>query len=383
VLVYTALPHGDLVAVCDVDANVRQQAWASFGCRSRRYEHYHDLLARDDIDVVLIATPDHWHTAMVIDACRAGKDVYVEKPLTLTVDEGKLLCRVVQETDRVVQVGTWQRSDARFRLACEMVRAGRLGRLRRVVVTIDKNPRGGPFQPVPVPPNLNWDLWLGQAPLVPYMPQRCHYTFRWWQEYSGGKMTDWGAHHVDIAQWGIGAEYSGPVEIEGKAEYPHIENGYNVPTWVEARMVYGNGVELLVKCEGRIGVRFEGDEGSIFVTRGSIASDPPELLRERALSREEYKLYPHDDLSLEPKVGKLAALENHMANFFDCVRSRRQPISDVASQHRSVSTCHLANIAMKLGRKLVWQPDRERFLDDAEADSLLSRPQRTGYEIKG
>jgi len=265
VIAKEALPWADVVAICDVDREIAEKAKADFGGKADLYEDHRKMLERKDIDVVTIGAPDHWHTAMAIEACRAGKDVYCEKPLTLTVDEGKLLCKVVKETKRVFQVGTWQRSDARFRLACEIARAGRLGKLHKVTVTIDPNPTGGPFKNEPPPPNLNWDRWLGQAPLVPYCKERCHYTFRWWFEYSGGKMTDWGAHHVDIAQWGIGADFLGPVEIDGKAKFPNVENGYNVPPWYEATMKYANGVEIAIRCQGTIGVLFEGESFSLNV----------------------------------------------------------------------------------------------------------------------
>jgi myo-inositol 2-dehydrogenase/D-chiro-inositol 1-dehydrogenase len=192
VITLIAQNHGKVVAIADVDRNVREQARASFGSTPAIYEDYRELLDRKDVDVVLIGAPDHWHAKMLIDACRAGKDVYVEKPLTLTIDEGKVIRKVVQETKRVVQVGSWQRSDARYRLAVEMVRAGRLGKLHRVTCVAGPNPTGGPFPTRPVPASLNWNLWLGQAPEVPYTEERCHYTFRWWFEYAGGKITDWG-----------------------------------------------------------------------------------------------------------------------------------------------------------------------------------------------
>ena len=193
VITEKAACYGPILAIADVDRNVREQARASFGSTSAIFEDYRELLDRNDIDVVLIATPDHWHAKMLIDACRAGKDVYIEKPLTLTIDEGKRVLKVVQETGRIVQVGSWQRSDWQFRLAVELVRAGRLGKLRKVTCITDANPAGGPFTERPVPGHLNWDLWQGQTPTVPYLEERCHYTFRWWYEYSGGKVTDWGA----------------------------------------------------------------------------------------------------------------------------------------------------------------------------------------------
>jgi predicted dehydrogenase len=378
VITEKARAHGDIVAIADVDRHVREQARASFGSTPRIFEDYRQLLDRSDVDVVLIATPDHWHTKMVIDACRAGKDIYIEKPLTLTIDEGKHLCREVRETGRVVQVGSWQRSDYRFRLAVEMVRAGRIGQLQRVTCTTDKNPTGGPFEPRPVPEHLNWDLWQGQTPAVPYIPQRCHYTFRWWYEYSGGKMTDWGAHHLDIAQWAIGEL---PVSIDGKAKLPSIPDGYNVATDFGATVTYPSGVELVVADHGRRGIMFEGDAGRIFVNRGVLAGKPVDELQNNPLPRDRFQLYAHDDLNLPERSGKLDSIVSHMANFFECIRTRKTPISDVVSQNQSVNTCHLCNISMRLGRPLKWDSQQEQFVGDDEANTWLSREQRSGFEI--
>ncbi len=382
VITEKAIPHGDLVAICDVDRHVREQARASFGSTAAIYEHYRDLLARKDVDVVLIGTPDHWHAPIAIEACRAGKDVYCEKPLTLTVDEGKRLCRAVQETGAVLQVGSWQRSDWKFRLAAEMVRAGRIGTIRKVTVVLDKNPQGGPFETVEPPPNLNWDLWLGQAPNAPYAPERCHYTFRWWREYAGGKMTDWGAHHLDIAQWAIGMQFSGPLEVRGNARFPRIANGYNVPIDFEATLTYPGGVEMSVLDTGENGITFEGADGTIFVSRSKLSGALVDALRDDPLPVEEYGLYEDDLPDAQPRTGKLASLVSHMANFFRCVRTRNTPISDVVSQHRSATVCHLANIAMEVGRRLTWDPEAEQFVDDAGANALLQREQRDGYGIE-
>ncbi len=378
VIALEAQQHGDIVGIADVDRHVREQARAGFGSTPKIYEDYRRLLDRKDIDVVTIGTPDHWHTKILIDACRAGKDVYCEKPLTLTIDEGKLLRKVVKETGRVVQVGSWQRSDHRFRLAVEMVRGGRIGELQRVEVVLGKNKTGGPFPERPVPGHLNWDLWQGQTPAVPYLEPRCHYTFRWWYEYSGGQMTDWGAHHLDIAQWGIG---SLPVEIEGEANYPSVPNGYNVAVDFSARYKYTNGVEMTVADHGRNGVLFHGSEGRIFVNRGTVDGKPVDDLADAPFPREQFTLYDFDNLDRPERVGKLDAIVNHMGNFFDCIRARRTPVSDVESQHRSVSTCHLGNIAMRLGRKLTWDPDKEQFVGDDEADTHLRREQRAPYQI--
>ena len=378
VITHRAQLYGDIVALCDVDRHVREQGRASFGSTPRIFEDYRELLARPDVDVVLIGTPDHWHTKMVIDACRAGKDVYCEKPLTLTIDEGKLLRDVVRDTGRVVQVGSWQRSDHRFRTAVEMVRQGRLGQLQRVDVVLGKNKQGGPFAAQPVPRHLNWDLWQGQTPSTPYIPERGHFTFRWWYEYSGGQMTDWGAHHLDIAQWGIGAL---PTLIETTARYPNAPNSYNVAIDFSARYHYPGGVVMTVGDHGRNGVMFTGSEGRIFVNRGTLSGKPVEAIAERPLARDAFTLYPFDNQERPPRVGKLAAIINHMGNFFDCVVARKTPISDVESQHRSVTTCHLGNISMQLGRSLNWDPQTETFVDDAAANGLRYRDQRGAYEV--
>ena len=388
VITREALPFGDVVAICDVDRHVREQARASFGSTAAIFENYEELLARKDIDVVLIGTPDHWHAKMVIDACRAGKDVYCEKPLTLTIDEGKLLCQVVQETARVVQVGSWQRSDSRFRQAVEMVQAGRVGKLKKVTVLMGRNTVGGPFAVQPVPKHFNWDLWQGPTPDVPYIPERSHYTFRWWYEYSGGEMTDSGAHHLDIAQWGIGMQDSGPVEIEGTAKYPTAENSYNVAVNYHALYRYANGVELEVLDAprgdyNRSGIWFEGDAGRLFVNRGSITGRPVEELASKPFARGDFRLYAHDNTARPELSGKIDAIRNHMGNFYDCTKSRQTPISDVASQHRSATLCHLGNIAQRLGGKLTWNPETEAFVDALEATKLLRREQRAGFETKG
>jgi len=378
VIARKAAAHGDIVAICDVDTEIGDKARAEFAVKTPLYRDYRKMLERPDIDVITVGTPDHWHTKIVIDACKAGKDVYCEKPLTLTVDEGKLLTSVVRETGRVVQVGSWQRSDYRFRLAVEMVRQGRIGQLQRVDVVLGKNVTGGPFQQETPPPQLDWNMWQGQTPAVPYIKERCHYTFRWWYEYSGGQMTDWGAHHLDIAQWGIGQL---PIAVDGKAKFPHVPNGYNVAVDFFARYRYPNGVEMTVSDTGRNGIMFTGTTGRLFVNRGTISGKPVEQLTENPLPRESFTLYPHDNLDRPKRMGKLDSIVNHMGNFFDCTRTRQKPISDVDSQHRSVSTCHIGNISMRLGRPLTWDPQRQQFVDDDEANTWLSRPQRKGFEI--
>ena len=385
VIAEQTLPFGDVVAICDVDREHAETARRKLGDKADLYEDYRKILDRRDIHAVTIGTPDHWHTAMAIAACRAGKDVYCEKPLTLTVDEGKLLRKVVEETGRVLQVGSWQRSDWRFRLACELVRGGHIGKLEWVEVTLGRNKQGGPFKNTAPPPHFNWELWQGQTPWVPYCKERTHYTFRWWYEYSGGQMTDWGAHHMDIAQWGMGEDRGGPVEIDGTADFPDVRNGFNVAKSFQARLAYSSGALLRVTDTGSAKVIFRGERGTIGVARGKIWGTPfdggPAEATAAPLARDAYKLYARDNLDRPLRTGKREATMNHMGNFFDCIRTRHAPISDVESQHRSATVCHLANISMRLGRKLRWDPVRETFPGDGEASAWLSREQRKGYEI--
>jgi predicted dehydrogenase len=231
---------------------------------------------------------------------------------------------------------------------------------------------------VPTPKHFNWNLWQGQTPGVPYLAERSHYTFRWWLDYSGGQMTDWGAHHIDIAQWAIN---SLPLEISGKAKFPDVVDGYTVPIDFDSTIRYENGVVLTISDNGRNGILFTGTEGRLFVNRGSITGKPVDDLATNPFPRDQFSVYGFDNHTRPERSGKLDAIINHMGNFFDCVESRQQPISDIESQHRSVSTCHLANISLRLGRSLKWNPSTETFVDDSEANTMLSRPQRRGFEV--
>lgn len=410
----SASRFADMVACCDVDRGHAEQFASSKEFQGRKVEIYGDyrkLLERKDIDVVTIGTPDHWHTAIALAALRAGKDVYCEKPLTLTIDDGKQIRRAVKETGRVFQVGTQQRSDYRFLLAVAIVRSGRLGRRLTATCSIGGAPSGGPFATSSAPAELDWDFWLGQAPAVPYTKERCHGTFRWWLEYSGGKLTDWGAHHVDIAHWGLGLENTGPVEIEGRGDFPnipadfkpvdffagrvHLPNGYNTATRFQCALTFARGSQIIVRDGPDNGILFEGELGRIFVNRSKITGKP---IEEMALDMKEVvhrggagrpdrrsqvlKLKPQDAEFWNAEIAKVykgRAPTSHMQNFFDCVKERREPISDVASHHRELSSCHLSNLAMLLKRKLRWDPVREDFLGDDEASQLLSRPQRAPY----
>lgn len=378
---------GDFLAVCDVDKGHAERARNDGRIGNGKadvYEDYRKLLDRKDIDAVIIGTPDHWHTRICIDAMKAGKDIYCEKPLTLTIDEGKKIGAVAKSTGRIVQVGTQQRSDHNrvFLLAVALVRSGRIGKIRKVTAAIGGGPTGGPFPKEATPANLNWDMWLGQAPKVDYIKQRCHGDFRWWYEYSGGKLTDWGAHHVDISQWAIGMDHSGPTSIEVvkgelpvefKGGYPTVDDRYNTPTAFSVRARFANDVEMEIRDDTENGVTFQGNAGRIFVTRDRIdlAGGSVDAL---------FKNPVEESMLRELRKGK--PVSGHMENFFACMADRSEPVSDVWSHHRALTTCHLANIAIRLGgRKLTWDPEKEEIVGDAEANGWLTRPQRAGYEV--
>jgi predicted dehydrogenase len=355
------------VAVCDVDEDVlgkaRDLAEKGSGHGVKTYGDYRRLLEDKDVDAIVVTTPDHWHARITCDACAAGKDVYCEKPLSLTIAEGRAMVQAAREHGRIVQTGSQQRSDEKFRLACELVRSGRIGKVKRVLVGLPEVNFDGPAVPDGDPPaGLDYDFWLGPAPRRPYNAKHVHYLFRFFWDYSGGQMTNFGAHHLDIAQWALGRDDSGPVAIEGLATF-HPEGWYEVPMTSRVDFTYDDGV--VVRCEQgtkgiRGGVTFEGERGTIFVTRGKLESDPDEIARE-PLSAGDTRLYVSRD---------------HHANWLECIRSREKPICDVEIGHRSATVCHLGNIACRLGRKIAWDPAREEITGDSEAAAMVRRPYR-------
>lgn len=364
-----------VVAVCDVDGKHVSEAqqlvnghYGNSDCRA--CVDFREITQRPDIDAVVISTPDHWHTIQAVDACVHGKDVYVEKPLTLTIDEGRVLVDAARRYGRVVQTGTQQRSMSQFRYASELVRNGRLGKVHTVHVEIPPNSREcePTWTPQAVPPHLHYDLWLGPSEWAPYHPQRCHYSFRFNFDYSGGQVTNWGAHFIDIAQWALGMDNSGPVEISGKGEFP-VSGLFNTATKVHYECLYENGTRLIcttITEEGRNpNIRFIGTEGSVYVTRDVIVSEPESLIRE----------------VIGPEEVRLEQSSDHAQNFLDCMRTRRRPIADVEVGHRTVSVCHLGNIAMLLDRKIQWDPAREVFVNDPDAERLKSRPRRAPWRV--
>ena len=327
----------------------------------------------------------------------AGKDVYCEKPLTLTIDEGKLIEKIVKQTGRVFQVGTMQRteSEQRFLKAIALVRDGRIGTVKRVTCGIDGMDPSPVIPTVAVPEQIDWDFWLGPAPKVAYraLPEErkgygggvplysnCHYSFRNWHEYSGGRLTDWGAHHVDIACWALGATETGPskitpVEFKLPVEYkdgnPTVDDQYNVATQFTIRVAMPNDVEMLIKSEGDNGILFEGTEGRFFVNRGKLTGKPVEDLKDK----------PLPEGAVEKVYGGPVS-KNHTANFIEGMKSRKQPISDVWSHNRMLEICHLSNIAMRLGRELNWDSVKREIIGDVQANTFLARENRKGFEIE-
>lgn len=358
-------------AVCDVDSERLAKALkvvTDKGHACEGFRDYRKLLEQKDIDAVVISTPDHWHALTTIHACQAGKDVYCEKPLTLTVAEGRRMVEAARNHQRIVQTGSQQRSDNRFRQACELVRNGRLGKISEIQVALPGcNFSGPPVADSDPPADLDYDLWLGPAPKRPYNQKRVHYNFRFFWDYSGGQMTNFGAHHIDIAQWALGMDESGPITTEGTAEY-HPDNWYEVTMACRITHTYANGVKLIVgqgQKDIKGAVTFIGEKGRIEVDRSKITADKEELLQE----------------PLSDSAERLYKSANHHSNFLECIKSRKLPICDVEIGHRSATVCHLSNIAARLGRKIRWDPVKETIIGDDEAAGMLSRPYRQPWAL--
>jgi predicted dehydrogenase len=384
---------GNMVAACDVDLQRARQFANVYSGKCEVYQDYRKLLERNDLDVVTIGTPDHWHVRIAIDAMQSGLDVYCEKPVTLTVNEGKILCRIVKETGKVFQVGSDQRSDRRILKGVALARSGRIGHpiTAHVGLPCYTLPDSGPFPNTDPPAHLDWEMWLGQAPLVPYCPQRCHGTFRFWLEYSGGGLTDWGAHHIDLAHWGLRQEETGPIEVEGEGILPDIPNGFSVAHSYRCTLRFADESTIIVRDkELDRGVLFEGPEGRFFVNRNRLSGKVVEELTE---SEHEELGRAADELSGGRTLPDVEGDEwqtrysstisrDHMRNFFDCVKSRRLPASDIFTHHRVMNSCHMCTFAIMLKRKLRWDPVREEFLGDDEANAMLQREQRKPYHIE-
>jgi predicted dehydrogenase len=391
--------HAKIIAVCDVDSKRADEAKILvnnfYTTKTGKpydgvkvYTDYKKLLDNKDIDAVLISTPDHWHAQIGIDAVRAKKDVYLQKPAALTITEGRALSDAVKKTKRIVQIGSQQRSSTQFRYAAELVRNGRIGQLKTVYVGLPGDPSGEEELEMPVPPNLNYDMWLGSTPNIYYTEKRVHPQVDFgrpgWlrcEQFGAGMITGWGSHHIDCAHWAMDTEYTGPVEVSGWAEFP--KHGlWDVHGKFQTEAVYANGVRMIVSNELPNGIKFEGTNGWIFVTRGNYAatsSDPVASTDVKPLDASDPKILTS---VITPNEIHLYESKDHHGNWLDSIKSRKEPISPIEIGHRSCSTCLIHHITMKLQRKVYWDPEKEIFKNDDEATAMLSRPQRPPYIIR-
>ena len=378
---------GNILAVCDVDAGHADRAKNDGNIgrgKADAYKDYRKVLERKDIDVVSIVTPDHWHVKIAVEALEAGKHVFCQKPLTLTLEENQLIRKACDKNKgKVFFIGTQQRSDKdRFLRAVNLVQKGLLGDIKKVTVGINGGDVGGPFKKSTPPDNLDWDMWLGQAPKVDYIKERCHYQFRWWYEYSGGKFTDWGAHHVDIATWALGLDKlgDGPVEIDGtdakhpcgyKDGYATEDDKYNTAHDYAVNCKFASGTEMIVTSRGDNGILFEGTKGRLFVNRGKITGEPVEQNWDK-------EKFGKEDLE---RLYKGKPFEAHKQNFYRCIREGGLPVSDVYTHTVAMATCHLAAIAARLGRSIKWDAKNEKIVGDEQAAKFFAREPRKGFEI--
>ncbi|MEJ2649553.1 MAG: Gfo/Idh/MocA family oxidoreductase [Sedimentisphaerales bacterium] len=388
-----------IMAVCDLDKNrakdgealVNRQYTNRLGTSFSGvnvYNDYRELLQNKDVDAVLISVPDHWHAIIGIHAVEAGKDVYLQKPASLTIAEGRALSNAVHKSGRILQIGSQQRSSTQFRYAAELVRNGRIGQLKKVYVGLPGDPSGKEEPEMPIPENLNYEMWLGSTPYVYYTENRVHpqngYGRPGWlrcEQFGAGMITGWGAHHIDSAHWGMDTEYTGPTEVWGSAEFP-TSGLWDVHGIFTTYAKYENGVEMTVSNELPNGIKFEGTDGWIFVTRGNYratASDPvPDTSGTKPLDASDPKIIKSE---IGPNEIHLYVSDDQHGNWLECVKSRKPPISPIELGHRACTTCLIHHMAMKLKRKLYWDPIKERFKNDDEANSMLSRPQRWPYVI--
>jgi len=375
-----------IIAVCDVDVGRRKVAvgeinthYGSGDCS--QYNDFHELIGRGDIDTLCIAVPDHWHAAIAMAGIRGGKDVYGEKPLALTIAQGRAIVEEVNRYNCVWQTGSWQRSTDHFRFGCELVRNERIGKLKQVDVGIGGkfNPGGGkpevnkiePQPVMPVPDGFDYDMWLGPAPWAAYTEKRCHWNFRWILDYSGGQVTDWGCHHIDIAQWGMNCDDTGPVEVHGRGVFPD-DGLWNTAVDFDFECTYGNGLVMRVASNNHVqqGVRFVGETGWVHITRAGLKTEPAELRK---------IIIGPNEIHLPRPAGDHR--QGHRRDFLDCVKTRKATIAPAEVGHRTATVAHLGNIAMLCGRKIKWDPNREQIIGDASANRMLSRAMRHPWRI--
>jgi len=371
-------PGSHVAAVCDVDDEHLASACAQVQTKYQNkdcasYRNFEDVLARDDIDAVMIAAPDHWHGVTGVAALRSGKDVYGEKPLAQNWAEANAIVEAVRLYRRVWQTGSWQRSRAQFRQACELVRNGRIGKVHTVEVGLpggltDFDGLGHLDQPAAPPKHLDYDRWLGPAPRVPYCPARVHKTWRWNLDYGGGMLMDWVGHHVDTAHWGLGFDETGPIEVEGQGEYTLASAVWNAPSKFRVTARYTGGVTMIITGgydDVRRGARWIGDEGWIWVDRSGMEAHPRQVLFSR----------------IRPDEIRYERSESHYRNFLDCVRTRRRTLSPADVALRSATPGYLGLISILNGTKIRWDPVKQRVVDNPFAERLLSRPMRSPWRL--
>ena len=386
-----------IVAVSDVDSKrmregkelIEQYYTKKIGSpylEVKQYADYHDMLLDKDIDAVIISTPDHWHSQPAMEAALAGKHIYLQKPTSLTITEGRQLVETVNKTGVILQLGTQQRSSFQFRRAAELVRNGRIGKLHTVRIGLPGDPSGPDAPDMPIPKNLNFDAWLGSTPEVPYTEIGVHpqhdYSRPGWlrlENYGAGMITGWGQHHFDSAAWGMDTELTGPRFIESVAEFPR-SGLWNVHGDFMVKAEYDNGITMLTSGSYPNGIRYEGSEGWIWVSRGNYtasASDPvAQGNNSKALDASDPKILQS---VIGPEEIHLYQSDEHHGNWLDCIQSGKEPLSPAEIGHRACSVCLVSHVAMKVGRKLEWDPKTERFVNDEEANSHLGRPQRAPY----
>jgi predicted dehydrogenase len=360
----------NVVAICDVDSKRLADAGKTIP-DAKLFADYRKLLEGKDVDAVLISTPDHWHALQTVDACRAGKDVYCEKPLTLTIAEGRAIVNAARKNKRIVQTGSQQRSAKEFRHGCELVRNGAIGQVKQVLVGLPgPNFKGPPVADAAPPAELNYDLWLGPAPERPYNEKRTHYLFRFFWDYSGGQQTNFGAHHLDIAQWGLGMDESGPTGISATATF-NKDKWFETPETAKIEYTYANGIKMLCSLgSGGYpgGTTFEGEKGKVYVNRGKI-----EVTLNGEKVADPYKLPTGDT--------KLIVSNGHHNHWLACIKSRELPITDCEIGHRSATVCHLGNIAVRTGKKIVWDPAKEEIVGDPETSKMVGKEYRKPWSL--
>ena len=351
----------------------------------KMYDDYREMLLNKDIDAVMISTPDFWHAQPAMEAALAGKDIYLQKPTSLTIHEGRQLAEIIQKTGRILQVGTQQRSSSQFRKAAELVRNGRIGKLHTVKIGLPGDPSGPPAPAMPIPKGFNYDMWLGSTPEMPYTEIGVHpqvgYDRPGWlrmEQFGAGMITGWGQHHYDSAAWGMNTEYTGPISVESVAEFP--KSGlWNVHGDFMSKAEYANGITMYTSGGYQNGIRYEGTEGWIFVSRGDYAatpSDPTSKVRAKAIDASDPKIL--ESVIGEKEIHLYNSADQH-GNWLDCIESRKEPISPIEIGHRACSVCLITHVSMKIPRTLQWDPKKEHFVNDAEANTWLRRAQRAPY----